>query len=72
MKIHKFYKSPIESVYMFPVYVRDDHKYKIKSTDRCFGGKYRRVFEVVDATGKVVGTFPRFRDAKISFEAETV
>ena len=71
MKIHKFHKTT-EGAYLFPVYVRDDGKYKIASVDRCYGGTYKRVFEVTDAAGKVVATLPRLRDAKISFEAETV
>ena len=70
MKIHKFHKTN-EGAYLFPVYVRDDGKYKISSVDRCYGGTYKRVFEVADAAGNVVATLPRLRDAKIYFEAET-
>lgn len=64
---HTFKKIP-GTVYLFPVYVRDDGKYTISSVDRCVSGTYRRVFEVSDYFGSVVATFSRLRDAKASFE----
>lgn len=70
MVIHKFRKTS-EGAYLFPVYIRDDGKYKITSTDRCIFGAWKRVFEVTNEAGEIVGTFPRLRDAKISYEAET-
>lgn len=64
---HTFKKIP-GTVYLFPVYVRDDGKYTISSVDRRVSGTYRRVFEVSDSSGSVVSTFSRLRDAKASFE----
>lgn len=69
MKIHKFHKTS-NGVYLFPVYVRDDGKYKIASVDRRVFGTLKRVFEVTNEAGEIVGTFPRLRDAKISYEME--
>lgn len=69
MNIHKFHKTS-DGVYLFPVYVRDDGKYKIASVDRTICGTLKRVFEVTNESGEVVGTFPRLRDAKISHEME--
>lgn len=70
MKIHKFHKTT-EGTYLFPVYVRDDGKYKIASVDRHINGTWKRVFEVTNEAGEVVGTLPRLKDAKITYEAET-
>lgn len=69
MKTHKFHKTS-DGGYLFPVYVRDDGKYKIASVDRTICGTLKRVFEVTNESGEVVGTFPRLRDAKISYEME--
>lgn len=69
MKIHKFHKTS-EGVYLSPVYVRDDGKYKIASVDRCICGTWKRVFEVTNEAGEVVGTLMRLRDAKITYEME--
>ena len=71
MKIHKFHKSKTEGVYLSPVYIRDDGKYKIASVDRNIFGTWKRVYEVTDTAGEVIATLPRLRDAKIAFEAET-
>nr|DAG79922.1 MAG TPA: hypothetical protein [Caudoviricetes sp.] len=67
MTIHKFHKTN-EGVYLSPVYVRDDGKFKIASVDRCICGAWKRVFEVTNEAGEVVGTLPRLRDAKITYE----
>lgn len=69
MRIHKFHKTS-DGGYLFPVYVRDDGKYKIASVDRCICGKLKRVFEVTNEAGEIVGTLPRLKDAKISYEME--
>ena len=69
MTIHKFHKTN-EGVYLSPVYVRDDMKFKIASVDRCICGTWKRVFETTDESGEVVGTFPRLKDAKTAYEAE--
>lgn len=69
MEIYKFRKTN-EGVYLSPVYVRDDGKFKIASVDRCICGTWKRVFEVTDESGEVVGTFPRLKDAKAAYEAE--
>lgn len=69
MKIHEFHKTT-EGAYLFPVYVRDDGKYKIASVDRCICGAVKRVFEVTNEAGEVVGTLMRLRDAKTSYEME--
>ena len=69
MKIHKFHKTN-EGVYLSPVYVRDDGKFKIASVDRCICGTWRRVFEVTDEAGEVVGTLLLLKDAKTTYEAE--
>ena len=71
MTTHKFHKTT-DGGYLFPVYVRDDGKYTIASVDRTICGTLKRVYEVKNETGEVVGTWPRLRDAKISCEAETV
>lgn len=63
MTIHKFHKTN-EGVYLSPVYVRDDGKFKIASVDRRVCGTWKRVFEVADEAGEVVVTFPRLKDAK--------
>lgn len=70
MKIHKFHKSPADGVYLSPVYVRDDNKYKIASVDRCICGTWKRVYEVTSEAGEVAARFPRLRDAKIAYEME--
>lgn len=70
MKIHKFCKSPVDGVYLSPVYVRDDGKYRIASVDRCICGTWKRVFEVTNEAGEVVDRLPRLRDAKIAYETE--
>ena len=69
MKIHKFHKAA-GTVYLNPVYVRDDGKYTIESCDRIFGGTWKRVYEVRDEKNEVVGTLPRLKDAKTSYEAD--
>ena len=70
MKIHKFCKSSADGVYLSPVYVREDGKYKIASVDRRICGTWKRVFEVTNEAGEVVGRLPRLRDAKIAYEKE--
>lgn len=70
MKIHKFCKSPADGVYLSPVYVRDDGKYKIASVDRWIWGTWKRVFEVTNEAGEVVDRLLRLRDAKIAYEKE--
>ncbi len=67
MEIHKFRKTA-DGGYLFPVYVRDDGKYKIASVDRTICGTLKRVFEATNESGEVVGTFLRLRDAKITYE----
>lgn len=67
MTIHKFRKTS-NGVYLSPVYVRDDGKFKIASVDRRIDGTFKRVFEVTDNSGAVVCTFQRLRDAKAVYE----
>lgn len=70
MKIHKFHKTS-EGGYLFPIYARDDGKYRIASTDLCIGGRWRRGYVVTDVeSGQIVASLPRLRDAKIAFEAD--
>ena len=64
MTTHKFHKTN-EGVYLSPVYARDDGKFKIASVDRCICGAWKRV---TNEEGEVVGTLPRLRDAKITYE----
>lgn len=51
MTIHKFHKAKTEGVYLSPVYIRDDGKYKIASVDRIICGTWKRVYEVTDTAG---------------------
>ena len=67
MTIHKFHKTN-KGVYLFPVYARDDGKFKIESADRRIGGIWKHVYEVTNESGEIVGTFLRLRDAKIAYE----
>lgn len=69
MKRLKFKKAD-NGAYLFPVYVREDGKYTIASVDRWIGGALKRVYEVSDSAGNVIGTLPRLKDAKTSFEME--
>lgn len=65
---HQFMKVP-GTVYLFPVYVRDDGKFTISSVDRRIDGVYRRVYEVADCFGAVVATYRRLKDAKLAYES---
>ena len=62
------FKKVSGSVYLFPVYVRDDGQFFISSVDRRIDGVYRRVYEVSDYFGSVVAVHRRLRDAKVAFE----
>lgn len=68
LTIHRFKKSN-SGTYLFPVYFRDDGKFKIESTDRFILGTLKRVYVVYDQDGKEVGLFDRLKDAKTVFES---
>lgn len=63
MVLHKFYKTSSKS------YVRDDGKYTIEAADEILFGSTKRTYNIINnEDGKIIGSWLRLKDAKISCE----
>ena len=64
MTKHKFHRE-------VDGYIRDDGKYRIRPVDDVLCGHTRRVYQIIDRDGKVIGGWSRLKDAKTSCEIAT-